>query len=46
LRAHEINVVVDNGKSKLTGKVDENVNKDLAQQEVAPFCCPVPAPAG
>jgi osmotically-inducible protein OsmY len=32
LRAHEINVVVDNGKATLTGKVDEDVNKDLAQQ--------------
>lgn len=32
LRAHEITVVVDNGKATLTGKVDEDVNKDLAKQ--------------
>ena len=32
LRAHDIMVVVDNGKATLTGKVDEDVNKDLAQQ--------------
>lgn len=32
LRAHDIQVVVDNGKATLTGKVDEDVNKDLAAQ--------------
>jgi osmotically-inducible protein OsmY len=32
LRAHEITVVVDNGKATLTGKVDEDVNKELAKQ--------------
>lgn len=32
LRAHDIHVVVDNGKATLTGKVEEDVNKDLAKQ--------------
>lgn len=32
LRAHDIQVSVDNGKAVLTGKVDEDVNKDLAKQ--------------
>jgi osmotically-inducible protein OsmY len=32
LRAHDIKVAVDNGKATLTGKVDEDVNKDLAKQ--------------
>lgn len=32
LRAHDIMVTVDNGTATLTGKVDEDVNKDLAQQ--------------
>lgn len=32
LRAHDIQVKVDNGKATLTGKVDEDVNKDLAKQ--------------
>jgi osmotically-inducible protein OsmY len=32
LRAHDIVVEVDNGKAVLTGKVDEDVNKDLATQ--------------
>lgn len=32
LRAHNIKVSVDNGKATLTGKVDEEVNKELAKQ--------------
>ena len=32
LRAHDISVTVDNGKATLTGKVEEDVNKDLAKQ--------------
>lgn len=32
LRAMDISVSVDNGKAVLTGKVDEDVNKDLAEQ--------------
>lgn len=32
LRAHDIQVSVDNGTATLTGKVDEEVNKDLARQ--------------
>jgi osmotically-inducible protein OsmY len=32
LRAHEITVDVDNGKATLSGKVDEDVNKELAKQ--------------
>lgn len=32
LRAHEISVVVDGSKATLTGKVDEDVNKELAKE--------------
>ncbi|MEA3220327.1 BON domain-containing protein [Immundisolibacter sp.] len=32
LRANDLKVSVDNGKATLTGKVDESVNKDLAEQ--------------
>lgn len=32
LRASDIKVTVDNGKATLTGKVDEDVNKELAKQ--------------
>lgn len=32
LRAHDLKVSVDEGKATLTGKVDEDVNKDLAKQ--------------
>jgi osmotically-inducible protein OsmY len=32
LRANDIKVLVQNGKATLTGKVDEDVNKDLAKQ--------------
>jgi hyperosmotically inducible periplasmic protein len=32
LRAHDINVVVVNGKATLTGTVDEEINKELARQ--------------
>jgi len=32
LRAHDITVTVDNGHATLTGKVDEDVNKELAKQ--------------
>jgi len=32
LRANDLKVVVNNGKATLTGKVDEDVNKDLAKQ--------------
>lgn len=32
LRANDLKVVVHNGKATLTGKVDEDVNKDLAKQ--------------
>lgn len=32
LRASDIKVSVDNGKATLTGKVEEDVNKDLAKQ--------------
>jgi hyperosmotically inducible periplasmic protein len=32
LRAHDITIVVDNGKATLTGLVEEDVNKDLAKQ--------------
>ncbi len=32
LRAHDLKVSVDDGKATLTGKVDEDVNKDLAKQ--------------
>jgi len=32
LRANEINVSVDNGKATLTGRVVEDINKDLAKQ--------------
>lgn len=32
LRAHEITVDVDNGKATLNGKVDEDVNKELAKE--------------
>mgnify|MGYP002777346092 CR=1 FL=1 len=32
LRAHDISVAVEDGTATLSGKVDENVNKDLAEQ--------------
>lgn len=32
LRAHEIKAAVDNGKATLTGKVGDEVNKELAEQ--------------
>jgi hyperosmotically inducible protein len=32
LRAHDIQVTVDDGEATLTGKVDEDVNRDLAKQ--------------
>lgn len=32
LRAHDLSVTVLNGKATLTGKVEEDVNKDLAKQ--------------
>lgn len=32
LRASELSVSVDNGKATLTGKVEEDINKDLAKQ--------------
>ena len=32
LRAHDIQVSVDDGEATLTGKVDEDVNRDLAKQ--------------
>ena len=32
LRANDLQVSVDNGKATLTGKVEEDVNKDLAKQ--------------
>lgn len=32
LRANDLKIVVHNGKATLTGKVDEDVNKDLAKQ--------------
>lgn len=32
LRANDLKVVVHNGKATLSGKVDEDVNKDLAKQ--------------
>jgi hyperosmotically inducible protein len=32
LRANDLKVLVQNGKATLTGKVDEDVNKDLAKQ--------------
>ncbi|RYZ88323.1 MAG: BON domain-containing protein, partial [Moraxellaceae bacterium] len=32
LRAHDISVKVHDGKAVLSGKVDEDVNKDLAKE--------------